>query len=374
MKNKRTIVICGGHITPALALIDALKGEKDIDMVFIGRRSAIEGSHVPSFEYQLIHQKGIRFVPITAGRLQRQFTLQTIPSILKVPVGFTQAYVYCLRERPSLIVSFGGYVALPVAIAGWLCRVPVITHEQTLVVGLANRIIARIANRVCVTFPEVVGRLPKGKAVYTGLPMRRGLFSPPKTAPFAPDTKRFPLLYITGGGTGAQSINRLLYPILPHLLQRYSIVHQVGDMSLAEAQNIRMALPDEYKDRYIVRSYIPLPVLSWVLSRAVFIVGRSGANTVLELAALGKVALFVPLPWAGGGEQQANAEWLARNGGAVVLTQRELTSDLLERKIDDVWVNIKSLQAQADACAEHIPRNGAERVMVEIEHILLKTA
>jgi UDP-N-acetylglucosamine--N-acetylmuramyl-(pentapeptide) pyrophosphoryl-undecaprenol N-acetylglucosamine transferase len=278
-----------------------------------------------------------------------------------------------MRDRPSLIVSFGGYVALPPAIAGWLCRIPVITHEQTLVAGLANRIIARIAKRVCVTFPETIHHFPKGKAVYTGLPMREGLFTPPKKAPFVLDLPQYPLMYVTGGTTGAQSLNRLFFPILPSLLRHYTIVHQVGDTSLGEAKNVREALPIEYQKRYIVESYTPLPTLSWILAHASLVVGRSGANTVMELAALAKVALLVPLPWSGGGEQQENASWLARNGGAVVLVQRGLTPRILGQKIDAVWANITSLQSQADFFASHIPRDGTKRMLTEIEHILLAT-
>lgn len=374
MTNNRTIVITGGHITPAIALIEALKTRDDISLVFIGRKHAIEGSRMPSFEHQLIIEKSIRFLPITAGRLQRRFTRQTIPSLLKIPVGCIQALIYCISEHPSLIVSFGGYVALPVAIAGWLCGIAVITHEQTLVAGLANRIIARIAKRVCVTYPETVSHFPKGKAVYTGLPIRNELFTPPDKAPFDLNLPQYPLMYVTGGGTGAKSLNRLLFPILPSLLQHYSIVHQVGDTSLAEAQKIRESLRTEYKDRYIVQSYIPIPTLSWILSHAALVLGRSGANTVMELAALGKVAVLVPLPWSGGGEQQENAAWLVRHGGGVVLTQRELTPRLLEKTIEDASGNLGSLQKRADAFASRIPRDGATRLVREIEHILHSTA
>jgi UDP-N-acetylglucosamine--N-acetylmuramyl-(pentapeptide) pyrophosphoryl-undecaprenol N-acetylglucosamine transferase len=278
-----------------------------------------------------------------------------------------------VRDRPSLIVSFGGYVALPPAIAGWLCRIPVITHEQTLVAGLANRIIARIAKRVCVTFPETMNHFPKGKAVYTGLPMREGLFKPPKKAPFALDLPQYPLMYVTGGATGSQSLNRLFYPILHSLLRRYTIVHQVGDTSLTEATNIQEALPIECKKRYIVVSYTRLPQLSWILAHASLVVGRSGANTVMELAALAKVALLVPLPWSGNGEQQKNASWLVRNGAAAVLVQHGLTPRHLEQKIDAVWANITSLQSQADFFASRIPRDGTKRMITEIEHILLAT-
>ena len=248
MKNKQTIFITGGHVTPAIALIDALQKNNTVHIVFIGRTYTTEGSRTDSFEHQLIREKGIQFIPIVAGR-------HTFPSLFKIPIGFVQALMYCARYRPALIVSFGGYVALPVAIAGWLFRVPIITHEQTFVAGLANVIIARIAKRVCVTFPETLGSFPKEKSVYTGLPIRQELFTPPKQSPFPKEIDQYPLLYITGGGTGARSLNQLLFPVIPALLTTYSIIHQAGNASLPEAQKI-------HHDRYIAAPYFPLSTVS----------------------------------------------------------------------------------------------------------------
>ncbi len=368
MNHTNTIVMTGGHITPALAVIDVLP--EDVSVVFFGRKYAMEGSRTISFEYRLITGKNIPFISITTGRLQRQLTRMTIPSLLKIPVGCIQALWHCIRLRPSLILSFGGYVALPTAIAGGLCRIPVITHEQTITAGLANRIIARIAKRVCVTFPESVRHFPKGKAVLTGLPMRAELFKPPKKAPYAVETSTYPLIYVTGGGTGAQSLNRLLYPVLPSLVRKYSIIHQVGDTSIAEAQNIRSALDAAYRNRYIVRPYLPVTELAWVLSRAGLVLGRSGANTVMELAALGKVSLLIPLPWSGAGEQQQNAVWLANNGGAKVLTQKNLTPEILKKEIEKIWAGIPLLQPRAKAFAALIPHDGTKRLVREIERLL----
>lgn len=370
MKTTSTIVITGGHVTPAIALIDALRQRQDIQLVFVGRKHAIEGSSTVSFEYRLVMEKGIRFISIAAGRLQRQFTVTTIPSLFKIPVGFVQSLLFCIRERPTLIVSFGGYVGLPVAVAAWLCHIPVITHEQTLVAGLANRIIARIARRVCVAFPESVNDFPKGKAVYTGLPLRRELFTAFDKAPYVVDLRHFPLLYVTGGGTGAQSLNHLVFPALSNVLETFTVIHQVGDVSLSEAKLVHDALPAVYKDRYIAVPYIPVSHLSWIMKNAALVVGRAGANTVIELAAFGKVAVLVPLPWSGGGEQQMNADWLAKHTGVLVVSQENLTPSQLTASIRETWKNISELQKRAITFASHIPHDGTAKLVGEIEHII----
>lgn len=338
MKGK--IVICGGHVTPALAVLSEIQGA--IDVVFIGRKYAFEGSRSVSAEYELITEKGIRFLPLTTGRLQRTFTVHTIPSLAKIPIGIFQSFWYLLVERPDLILSFGGYVALPVAIAGRLLGIPVITHEQTLSTGLANRIIEKLARRVCVAFPGVAG-------TYTGLPMRRELFKP-HGDPFSIDARKSPLLYITGGSTGAQTLNECMYPIIGKLTKTYIVIHQVGKSAVKGVAG---------SNRYIVREFLSVSELAWVLRHAKIVIGRSGANTTLELAALGKVAILVPLPWSAGNEQLLQARWLAAHGGSVVMEQREMTPEKLLLRLTDVEKNYDSLDGKAQRFSKEIPRNGA---------------
>jgi UDP-N-acetylglucosamine--N-acetylmuramyl-(pentapeptide) pyrophosphoryl-undecaprenol N-acetylglucosamine transferase len=193
--------------------------------------------------------------------------------------------------------------------------------------------------------------------------MREALFEPSKKSPYVLDIKKYPLLYITGGGTGAQSLNDLIFPIIPELLKKYSVIHQVGEVSLAAAQKIQ-------SDRYIAVQYIPLPEVSWILAHSSLVISRSGANTITELAALGKVAVLVPLPWSGGGEQQKNAEWLGSHGGAVVANQQALSSEMLYTTIQDIWKNFTEFQQKASGFAPRIPRDGTKKFLNEIEKIL----
>lgn len=321
---KKKLFICGGHVTPALALIDELKDEFEI--VFLGRTHAVE--------HTLVLEKGIRFLPI-----------------VKIPIGFIQACAYCLRQKPNGIVSFGGYVALPVAVAGWILRIPVITHEQTRVPGRANRIIANIARRVCVTFDETKKQFPS--AVVTGLPMRKELFVQ-SALPAYPVDETYPLLYITGGSQGARSMNEKIAPAIAALTGQFTIIHQTGPVRPAP------------RNRYITESYIPLEKLPWVLHHAHIVIGRSGANTTMELAALGKVAILVPLPWSAGGEQRAHAKWLEAAGTAVVIEQKDLTEKTLLSSIQNIMDHFDTYKKSAEALAKKIPRDGAKRLAAEV--------
>jgi UDP-N-acetylglucosamine--N-acetylmuramyl-(pentapeptide) pyrophosphoryl-undecaprenol N-acetylglucosamine transferase len=334
---KKKIFICGGHVTPALALIDELSVDHTLEIVYIGRTYAVE--------YGLITQRGIRFLPLTAGK-------RSWNTLTKIPAGFIRAFNYCKKEAPNVVVSFGGYVALPVCVAAWLLGIPVITHEQTLSPGLANKIIAHIARRICVAFEETSRQFPKNKTVFTGLPMRKELF----LSDVQPQKRS--LIYITGGSQGAISLNEKIYPAIGILTRDYTIVHQTGPKTYPSSEN------------YSAKKFIATEELSRILNTATMVIGRSGANTTLELAALGVVAILVPLPWSAGNEQYILARWLAIHGGAYVLEQEELSVETLLTCVKKVRKNFSNLKNRANSLSVSIPRDGALRFAMEVRKFL----
>lgn len=338
---KKKVFISGGHVTPAIALIDELAKDKTLTIVFVGRKSAAEHS--------LISEKGIRFLPIAAGK-------RSWSTFTNIPIGCIQALYYSLKEKPDVIVSFGGYVALPVALAGWMLGVPVLTHEQTLTLGLANRIIARIAKRVCLTHKETLQQFPSG--VVTGLPMRKELFLEQKKPAYNIDERNFPILYITGGSQGARSLNEKIADAIPELIKSYTVIHQTGPMVYKSAK------------RYIVKKTVSAADLSWILQHTMIVIGRSGANTVMECAALGKVAVFVPLPWSADNEQLFLARWLVARGGADIIEQHMLDSKTLVRHIQKIRADFETLQKRAETFSHEIPRDGAKRLAREVRSLL----
>ncbi len=359
--QKRRIMITGGHVTPAIATIQEIRSlHPDWDIVFVGRRTAFEGEQTLSEEYRLISAMHIPFFPITAGRLKREGGIAAAVALCKVPVGFIQALVHLIRHRPDIIVSFGGYVALPVVVAGWLLRVGVVTHEQTRKPGIANQMISALAKRTCVSFPDTKGL--SGHVVYTGLPMRGSVFHPPKEPSFPlPEGKR-PILLIVGGSTGAASVNAVVYDALPALLKTYTVIHQVGRISLARATDVKHALIRD-ADQYVVLPYISESDYSWALRHATMVLGRSGANTVFEIAATGKVALFIPLPWAANNEQYYNALYLQQAGSASILNQNKLSPDALCTHIQEIMDSLEKREQAAKTFAISVPHDGAARLV-----------
>lgn len=362
LQKRVKVIMTGGHITPAMATIEELLARfPDWEIVFIGRSQAIEGQRAQAEEQRLITGMGLRFVPLVTGRLKREGGIGALFSLLKFPVGLVQSVAIVTRERPSMIISFGGYVALPVVLVAWVLRIPVVTHEQTTRPGLANRIISRFATRVCISFPESNKELGlAGKVEVTGLPLRQQVLHPPKKNPF-PVTLSRPLLLFLGGSTGSVSVNEKVYEALPNLLTRYTIIHQVGKISAQAALTKRDVLPDDLQKHYLPYPYLSSEEYSYALHHASLIVGRSGANTVTEIAIAGKVAVCIPLPWSANNEQYYNAKFLKDAGSAVILEQKNLTAVSLVDVINRTISELKTREASARELSKKIPRDCAAR-------------
>jgi len=178
---------------------------------------------------------------------------------------------------------------------------------------------------------------------------------------------------MTGGTTGAMTLNAIIFETIPYLTKKYTVVHQTGDLSFSRARTLYRILPQEKKIRYSIHSYLDVRELSWVFHHASLVVGRSGANTIGEMAALGKVGLYIPLPWSAESEQQQNAQILVRAGSAVSLDQQTLTPAKFIETIDVLFKHNAEYQEKAEEFARVIPRDGSVRIVEEIESILSRT-
>ena len=255
-------------------------------------------------------------------------------------MGVAQALNEVRRFRPDVVLATGGYVSVPPVIAAGLLRRPVLIHEQTVQIGLANRIAARFATRIALTFEGAVSELPPGlrrKAFVTGNPVRQAIFGGDRARAvgllgFDPADDALPSVYVTGGALGAQAVNRAVEAILPELLSECRVIHQCGKQDGERMAGVRAGLPEELRRRYHVIPFVGDEIAD-VFALADLVVGRSGAGTVTELAALGKPALFIPLVPTGGDEQTRNARRAADAGAAVLLPSKDLDGPRLLSEI-----------------------------------------
>lgn len=330
------IAVTGGHITPALAVISLLQ-ERGHDVVVIGRRYAQEGDTTDSFEYQQVSKRGIPFYEIQTGRLQRKFTKHTIPSLSRVPLGFFQSYRHLTQIKPDVVLSFGSYVAVPVAIAAKVLRIPVITHEQTMTVGLSTKLIATVAKVVCVSFEETKALLPNTSTILTGNPIRPELLDSPSNE-FADLLKDgLPLLYITGGSLGSHMINTLVRQTIEELTQFAVVFHQTGqNPEFADFDDLVKYKEEKSLSNYIVQKYVDAEELTWIYNTAQCLVGRAGANTVTEILHFAIPSLLVPLPISANNEQQKQAQYIEDVGLGKCINQDDLTPTLFVRTLREM--------------------------------------
>ncbi len=338
MKHK--IFITGGHLTPALSVIQALDRNK-WQIFYIGRKYALEGDSALSQEWILLNKsKDINFLTLVTGRIQRSITRYFIFSICKIPLGFFIGGYYILRYRPHIILTFGGYVAIPIVFWAVLLRIPVVLHEQTRRIGLANSLTAHFARKVCVSWPDMQKIYPGNKVIMTGNPVRMEIFEV-KDVISLEGVK--PLLYITGGSLGAHSLNVVICEGLKDLLNEYEIIWQTGNsLETRDFQRARGSvgrIKSDLKKRIHIYEYIPSTLIGFVFKNARIVVTRSGANILTELMAMEKLALFIPLPWSGGGEQLANANLLVDKHAAEMILQENFTVQKLKLTLQELQEN-----------------------------------
>lgn len=361
-------MLTGGHLTPACAVIDEIQAKHpEWNIVFVGRMHALEGDTALSQEYRIISQKGIPFYPLTMGRLTRAFSFSSVLSILKIPVGFVQSLFLIRKIRPSVVLTFGGYLAVPIAWWAHVFGIPVVTHEQTMSTGLTNRFIAKFADKVLTAFP-VQDSVSSKKYSCVGLPVRKEILDPPKTCSF-PVFQGKPILLISGGSTGALSMNERIFPAIKTLIKTYMVIHQTGTASLPHAQSILDSLPTQERDFYSIHSYIDASDWGWILSHATLCIGRSGANTVYETVLRNVPSVFIPLPWSAGQEQQKNAQYLVDHKAAVMLPQNELSAESLLKEITHIEENRKQFHDQLLLLQKSFPGDSANRVVAVLEDV-----
>lgn len=330
------ILMTGTHFTPALAVAEELK-KSNVEIIYVGRKNTMEGDSAESVESKVLPGAGIKFIPIIAGRIQRSFTILTIPSILKIPIGFIQAFFIVLFNTPDVILSFGGYVSVPVVFAGWLLSIPIIVHEQTLVSGLASKISYFFADKIALSFDS--GKKNE-KIILTGNPIRNFLFKSGKVIDLnifrVAKREKLPVILIMGGNQGSHIINLAVEKSLSKLLKISCVIHVSGDNNFGDFERLTTLSQSEelgkLNERYMVKKWIG-DEYGEILSSINLVVCRAGINTLTELALIKRNALVIPIPYLFGNEQNVNAKYFEDLGLVKILPQSKLSADFLLENI-----------------------------------------
>jgi len=340
----------GGHVYPALTVLESFKsqvssfrsgdsehgtGNLKLETVWVGS--------VDGIERDLVTRAGVPFEGIAAAGLRGLAPWTVGWNLLKLGRGFAQAGAILKRFRPDVILATGGYVSVPVVMAGWVQRVPSLVFLPDIEPGWAIRFLSRFANRIAVSFGASRRWLPASKVMETGYPVRPELLAldretARKRLGFAVGSVETagglpsqPVLLIFGGSRGAHRINQAAYDAADALAQLAQVVHVTGGEDAAWLQARRDSLAEELKNRYHVFPYLhdEMPA---ALASADLVVARAGAATLGEFPAAGLPAILVPYPYSGQ-HQMPNARYLADAGAAVIVPDGELTGARLTAEV-----------------------------------------
>lgn len=363
--KKLKIAIVGGHPSPALAVIDQIMVSRpEWTICFFGAKHSLTNDKAVSYEYKETHQRKLPFYNITTGKFKSY-------SLIITPIGIMQSLFWLILLHPSAILTFGGYIGVPVALAAKFLRIPIFTHIQTLKTSKADRIISRLATKVFLSWPQTKHTIDARKVILTGLPLRQKLLRVRKPK-YITDYKRSkkPLLYITGGSQGAHPINKIVGSQLNNLLKHFYIIHQTGESTkykdLSRLKKLR-------QPGYIPLAHISGEDIGWVLKHADLIVSRAGMNSICEFLYLNKRAILIPLPMYND-EQDRNAKLYASSGlGRVILQEQAtahkflktllgLNSDIIKNRLQVRRVKGQELQSP----------EAAKKILDEIEKVIKK--
>ena len=374
-KHKKRILVTGGHLTPAIAAIEELHRRGDWEVMFIGRFRAQEGSDILAREMHEIPKLGVKLATIPAGKLPKKLNRLALRAILRIPLGFLASYMKVKRFKPDVILSFGGYVALPVALSGKLLGIPIVTHEQSVHGGLANTLIAHFATVLAVSWVES-GEHFKKEVVITGNPLRDAIVKGIRKS-LEIQTGDRPLLYITGGNQGAHAINSVTGIVLRRLLKRFIIIHQCGmtknGSDLKQLLKARSSFPNSLRRRYLVKDWFSTEEVAWILSQVDLVISRSGANVVSELAFTGVKAILIPLPHARRNEQLNNANLLKQAGTAEIILEENLSPASLLQTINAMLSDAQKYHKQAEVAKRLVIPDAAQRLVDVVQDVYEKT-
>jgi UDP-N-acetylglucosamine--N-acetylmuramyl-(pentapeptide) pyrophosphoryl-undecaprenol N-acetylglucosamine transferase len=348
----------GGHIYPAIAIArEFVARDPRRKVVFVGTEKGLEKTIVPKAGFPLEF--------INVGGLKGKGGVDLLRNVARLPLGFVDAWRAIGRHRPSVVLGVGGYSSGPVLLAAWLRRVPTLIHEANAFPGLANRVMAPFVSAVAVAFAEALPRMRRKEGAVTGNPIRQEFFQVTRKPGAEAATRR--RLLIFGGSQGSRIINETMSGallFLARLKDSIDIVHQTGPNELEKVR-------DAYRQSAFPAARV-VPYLDPMVDEIAasdLVVSRAGAMTIGELCAVGRAAVLIPFAAATNNHQELNARVVERAGGAVVITESELSPERLAGAISEVLAETERAGRMGAAARTLAVPDATKKIVDLIERI-----
>lgn len=347
----------GGHLTPLVAIANKLKSKLGPEAQFL-----YIGSGAP-MEKQIMSEEGIPAKFVLSGKMRRYFSFQNFVDVFKIPIGFFQSLGILLWFSPDVIFSKGGYVAIPIVVAAWIYRIPIMIHESDSIPGVANKFLAKFANRIAVAYPSAEEYFPREKTALVGNPVRFQVLEgdPALIRERLKFTESKKVILVLGGSQGSQTINLAIVKVLPRLLHQFQIIHQTGQEHLEEILKEAAFLGIKPgHDGYFATPFLNANDLKEAFALSDLVISRAGATFITEIAANEKPAILIPISESANDHQRMNAYALAHIGAAIVLEESNLGEHILMEKIEKIMTDQDLRQGMTQKIKTFYHPNAAE--------------
>jgi UDP-N-acetylglucosamine--N-acetylmuramyl-(pentapeptide) pyrophosphoryl-undecaprenol N-acetylglucosamine transferase len=368
---KRIVLVgggTGGHFYPLIALAQHIRLHteisNDISLYYFGP---------DPYNQEDLNRYNITYVRCPAGKRRRYFSVQNWLDNFKTIYGIFVAIRKLYVIYPDVVFSKGGYTSVPVTLAAWFLRIPVVIHESDAKPGAANKLAANFARYIAISYDDAAQYFDPERTALTGIPIRTELVEriPDAATRLGIPTDR-PILFVTGGSLGAERINLLIIQSLKTLLPHFTILHQTG---VEWAEKVRALAIAKYPNEndlshYFIKGTLSAAEMNLAQNAASLIISRAGSGSIQEIAYHQKPSILIPIPEDISHDQRTNAYAYARMGAAHVLEEGNLTDSLLTNDILNILNNQEQYRAMSVAAGQFYVGDAAEKVL----KILIKIA
>lgn len=364
MKSKLRVLLVGGgsggHFYPLMSVAQKLQQHP--------LRPALYYMGPEAYDQTTLDSLSISYVSCPAGKRRKYSSFLNLLDIFKTLFGFFVAIGKLYVLYPDVIISKGSYTSVPVTLAAALLNIPIVIHESDTRLGSANKLAARFAHTIAVSFEEVIPFLPKKKnIILTGVPLRDEMLMPPteNVREALGITNDLPIIFVFGGSLGAERLNQLVLDSLDELLPVYNVIHQTGknNFEVTALSARELVRENELLARYRPVAFFSDPhVLNDVYHAASIVISRAGTGSIYEIAVHGKPSILIPIPETISHDQRTNAYAYARTGAATVIEETNFQDSLLSAEIARIIKNEATYTQMAAAAIQFAPRDAAEKL------------
>ena len=357
------VLLCGGGtigtVSPLLAIKEEIeKKQSEAEFLWVGTEKGVEKA--------IIKKEKIEYKSVKTGKLRRYFSWQNFIDPFLLVIGFFQALVVILKFKPDIILTAGSYVCVSVGWAGWMLKRKVFVHQQDIVTGLANKMLAVIATKVTVSFSVSKKDFPQKKTVLIGNPVREKIFvsDVEKAKLHFKLENDLPTVLVMGGSLGAEKINELIFQAVPELINFCQIIHVIGKGNMVEWVN-----KDQFGEnvtRYHDHEYL-YDELRLAYAASDLVICRAGLSTLSELAALGKPTVLIPIP---NNQQEKNAQYFSKSNSVILLDQNKISGQDIVRTLNGLFSNPVGLEHLAYNMGNVMPKDSTVKYYQLIENEL----